>query len=232
LLYGKGDFTRTLEITTRCGQDADCNPSSAGGILGTMIGYDKIPAYWKKGLNDAENIDFKYTSTSLNDVYEMGYQHAIQNILRNGGKESDHQVAIQLAQTKPVKFEQSFKGIYPVEKISVNKELKDEYVFSFAGTGFVVRGETAKWASISKEAFNMEVYVDGKLLEMASLPVSFLNRRHELTWSYDLKNGFHEVKLKLLNSIKNESCSLWDIIVYGDQKTDHANGSFFRFQSK
>src|SRR5258705_9491275 len=25
LLYGKGDFTNTLEITTRCGQDADCN---------------------------------------------------------------------------------------------------------------------------------------------------------------------------------------------------------------
>jgi hypothetical protein len=25
LLYGKGDFTKTIEITTRCGQDADCN---------------------------------------------------------------------------------------------------------------------------------------------------------------------------------------------------------------
>ncbi|MGI8635313.1 MAG: ADP-ribosylglycohydrolase family protein, partial [Segetibacter sp.] len=31
LLYGAGDFTKTLDITTRCGQDADCNPSSAGG---------------------------------------------------------------------------------------------------------------------------------------------------------------------------------------------------------
>jgi hypothetical protein len=33
LLYGGMDFTNTLEITTRCGQDADCNPSTAGGIL-------------------------------------------------------------------------------------------------------------------------------------------------------------------------------------------------------
>ena len=33
LLYGNGDFTKTLEISTRCGQDADCNPSTAGGIL-------------------------------------------------------------------------------------------------------------------------------------------------------------------------------------------------------
>ncbi len=41
LLYGNGDFTRTLEISTRAGQDSDCNPSTAGGVLATMIGYDK-----------------------------------------------------------------------------------------------------------------------------------------------------------------------------------------------
>ena len=64
LLYGQGDFGKTVEIATRCGQDADCNPSSAAGILGTMLGYDKIPAYWKLGLKEAEDIDFKYTSTS------------------------------------------------------------------------------------------------------------------------------------------------------------------------
>ncbi|MBD0259099.1 MAG: ADP-ribosylglycohydrolase family protein, partial [Cytophagales bacterium] len=50
LLYGGGDFTKTMEITTRCGQDSDCNPSSSGGILGTMLGYRNIPAYWKQGL--------------------------------------------------------------------------------------------------------------------------------------------------------------------------------------
>jgi hypothetical protein len=49
LLYGGSDYTKTLEITTRCGQDADCNPSSAGGILGTILGYNKIPSFWKQG---------------------------------------------------------------------------------------------------------------------------------------------------------------------------------------
>ena len=38
LLYGKGDFFRTMDIATRCGQDSDCNPASAAGILGTMLG--------------------------------------------------------------------------------------------------------------------------------------------------------------------------------------------------
>ena len=50
LFYGNGDFTKTLDIATRCGQDADSNPSSAVGILGTILGYDKFPAYWKQGL--------------------------------------------------------------------------------------------------------------------------------------------------------------------------------------
>ena len=35
LLYGGGDFWKTMEISTRAGQDSDCNPSNACGILGT-----------------------------------------------------------------------------------------------------------------------------------------------------------------------------------------------------
>ena len=50
LLYGNGDFAQTLEITTRAGQDSDCNPSSSAGILGVMLGYQKIPETWKAGL--------------------------------------------------------------------------------------------------------------------------------------------------------------------------------------
>jgi len=38
LLYGKGDFAKTLEVATRAGQDSDCNPSSAAGILGVILG--------------------------------------------------------------------------------------------------------------------------------------------------------------------------------------------------
>ncbi len=71
LLYGEGDFTKTLELSTRTRKDADCNPSSAAGILGTIVGYNNIPAYWKMGLREAEDIDFKYTTISLNDVYEI-----------------------------------------------------------------------------------------------------------------------------------------------------------------
>ncbi|UCD29117.1 MAG: ADP-ribosylglycohydrolase family protein, partial [Planctomycetota bacterium] len=42
LLYGNGDMLKTMEIATRCGQDADCNPSNAAGVLGCMIGFNAI----------------------------------------------------------------------------------------------------------------------------------------------------------------------------------------------
>ena len=42
-LRRKATFSKTMEISTRCGQDSDCNPSSAAGVLGVMLGYDRIP---------------------------------------------------------------------------------------------------------------------------------------------------------------------------------------------
>lgn len=34
----RADFTRTVEFATRSGQDSDCNPANAAGILGVMLG--------------------------------------------------------------------------------------------------------------------------------------------------------------------------------------------------
>ncbi|MEK7751799.1 MAG: ADP-ribosylglycohydrolase family protein, partial [Acidobacteriota bacterium] len=50
LLYGDRDFFKTIDISTRAGQDSDCNPASAGGILGVMLGYRAIPDQWKGGI--------------------------------------------------------------------------------------------------------------------------------------------------------------------------------------
>ena len=38
LLYGDRQMQNTIVISMRCGQDSDCNPSNAGGILATTIG--------------------------------------------------------------------------------------------------------------------------------------------------------------------------------------------------
>ena len=218
LLYGKGDYTKTLEITTRCGQDADCNPSSAGGILGTIIGYNNIPAWWKQGLKEAESIDFKYTTISLNDVYEIGLKHALQNIQRNGGKITGNNISIQLQQPKPVQFEKSFDGIYPTEKFAVKlADDKQTIRFDFSGTGFVLRGETAEWASTTNYIFETDLYIDGKLIESPQLPASYTTRRYELCWKYDLPKGKHHVEMKIKNPSAQYNFRVYEAIIYDDK---------------
>lgn len=65
-----------LEISTRCGDDSDCNAATACGILGTLLGYSHIPDIWKAAVSEVEDIDFKYTDISLNDIYSLGYKLA------------------------------------------------------------------------------------------------------------------------------------------------------------
>lgn len=221
LLYGEGDFTKSLEIATRCGQDADCNPSTVGGILGALIGYEKIPAYWKRSLLQADDIDFKYTSISLNDVYEIGYKHALQNIERNGGKINADNVLIPLQQPVAVRFEKSFDGQYPVAMTPVKwNTAKDELSFDFEGIGFVIKGDASKWDSQSAYVFNTELYLDGKLIDTPKLPANYTTRRYDLAWKYQLPKGKHAVRLKILNPAKDNSVRSDQAIIYSDKPVD------------
>ena len=43
LLYGQGDFKQTVQIGVLAGWDCDCNPATAGGLLGTIGGYSGLP---------------------------------------------------------------------------------------------------------------------------------------------------------------------------------------------
>jgi hypothetical protein len=217
LLYGKGVFTNTMEITTRCGQDADCNPSSAGGILGTLLGYDGIPVYWKQGLKEAEEINFKYTTMSLNSVYEIGLKHALQNVGRNGGNVNGDKIMISIQQPKAVQFEKSFSNLYVKEKKKVNwAAAKDEISFDYEGTGFVLRGESGHWGNHDTVITNAELYIDGKRTETINLPVNFTTRRHELCWNYDLPQGKHNIRFKILNPSPGYSIPGAEAIIYSN----------------
>jgi hypothetical protein len=216
LLYGGSDFTKTLDIATRCGQDADCNPSSAGGILGTILGYDKIPPYWKQGLQEAEDIDFKYTTMSLNEVYDIGLKHAIANIKNNGGTVKGDMITIKQQAPVAVRFEKSFAGSYPTNKITAKWSAnKDEIMFDFEGTGFVLRGDAR--GDDPNFVFNAILFIDNKEVERIQLPVSFTTRRHELAWNYELPKGKHEVRLKILNAANGQRINAGEVVVYDDQ---------------
>ncbi len=218
LLYGNKDFTKTLDIATRAGQDADCNPSSAGGILGTILGYDKIPAYWKMGLKEAESIDFKYTTISLSDVYEIGLKHALQNIEKNGGKINGDNISISVQTPNVVKLEQGFPDIYPVNDISLGKKDFKQLSFEFEGTGFILSGSADKKSDKDADyIFEAELFIDGKKVETAKLPTNYTTRRLELFWKYDLPKGKHKVDIKVLNPNPGYTLNAWEYVVFSDK---------------
>lgn len=52
MLYGQGDFSKTINICNMCGWDTDCNVANVGTILGVLNGLDGIEDKWRKPIND------------------------------------------------------------------------------------------------------------------------------------------------------------------------------------
>jgi hypothetical protein len=68
LLYGDGDFYKTMNLVTRSGQDADCNAANAAGILGTLLGAHAIPTEYREPL---QNTYWNKTLAGLPGSYEI-----------------------------------------------------------------------------------------------------------------------------------------------------------------
>jgi len=223
LLYGDGDFTRTIEIATRGGDDADCNPSTAAGILGAIQGYDAIPAYWKQGLAEVEPMDFAHTSISLNDAYQLSFKHALEMITRNGGFVDGDVVTIAVQEPQTVPLEQAYVDHYPVEKriLShssgvIRTELEDRHALEFEGVGFVLMGRAEKQGE-DDYVFEARVLVDGKEVEVASWPTDMNIRRFHLAWKFELDRGKHKIELQLLNPSDEATVILDHLVVYDSE---------------
>lgn len=84
LLYGKGDSDETIIISTRCGQDSDCNPSNAAGVLFTMFGYSKLPKRFTEKLD--EKPFFSHTSYNFPGLIEVCEKLAKEALIAEGGR--------------------------------------------------------------------------------------------------------------------------------------------------
>lgn len=197
LLYGRGDFGRTMEIAARCGQDSDCNPSTAAGILGIMQGYSSIPERWLKSVREVEDRPFEYTDISLNRVYRMSFDHALQVIRRNGGREDGASVEIRTQEPKAVRLERSFDGLVP----SVGKEYYTDMVdmkpIEFDGAAIGVQCD----ATCADREYRAEVEytVDGGRPRVKRLAPSHPNTNYDLLWITGLRQGRHTLSMRWLN---------------------------------
>lgn len=119
LLYGNGDPMKTLEISTRCGQDADCNPSSAMAVLGVMVGFENLPREMKEGVMMAKDSVFINTDYSFSRAVERTAQYAAMIISQNGGTVTDSIITIAEQLPLPARFEESFPGVVHTETVPV-----------------------------------------------------------------------------------------------------------------
>ncbi len=216
LLYGDGDMDRTLEVSTRCGADSDCNPATAAGILGTMLGYSNISEKWLRNIREVEDLNFDHTDISLNRVYRMSFDHALRMIERNGGEVRGDEVVIRVQKPEPVRLEQSFEGLSLVGKQSVNyRNFKKRYTYDFEGTAIVCRGKVnAKRGACPQDyVAELEVTVDGRR-EIVRMPADFAVRKFDIYWNYDLPKGRHTMSILWLNPVPDANVVLQDVVVY------------------
>ena len=195
----------------RCGQDSDCNPASAGGILGTAIGYDNIPEEWLAPLRKAEDVKFAYTNSSLNDTYRMSYSHALQLIEREGGKVSADKIVIKCQQPEAVRLEQSFPGLKPRERVGIHKPIAECPTIEANCAGILISGNL-KCADSSYVA-EVEITIDGKVKEVVKMPASWVTRKLEIYFNLELAAGHHTVQMRWLNPTKEATLNVYDVLL-------------------
>jgi len=182
ILYGKGDFAKTLEVSTRAGQDSDCNPSSAAGIVGVMLGYEKIPEVWKAGIPALADKKFAYTRYSFNEIVASTLSRAQKVVEGAGGKVTATEIEVPAQEPQAAPLEQwdagmpmklvepidaawAWKGAWTEGSIdSWGRKIKNkttvgagaETNLTFEGTGVAIVGDC------SQEGGRADVYLDGK----------------------------------------------------------------------
>lgn len=212
MLYGKGDFGKTIEISTRAGQDSDCNPASAAGVLGVAMGFKGIPDEWKSGIPALADKKFAFTNYSFNSIVDSTEKRALALIARTGGRVEGDKVFVRTQQPKAAKAE--FWDDYgsPVERIAASDSrwtFTGEWrtdpkrptrtsstkgaaaAITFEGTGAIVTGPYLLTGG------TLDVYLDGNLdrtLDVFSDEKGM--RGGESVWhAFGLKNGKHTVRL-------------------------------------
>lgn len=185
LLYGEGDFEKGMEISTRCGADSDCNPSNYAGVMGIILGYDKIPGEWTKYTDEIADSLFIYTDYSFNIAVDRTLHYAKKLVVENGGKIENGILYIKEQEPVPPALEVSFPDTAPKERVTIDDEgywewkgdwqtvqqanqweyeekqrhadkEGSEVVFKFNGTGAVVLGR------FDMDCGQIDIYVDNK----------------------------------------------------------------------
>ena len=231
LLYGEGDPMKTMEISTRCGQDSDCNPSNAMAVLGVIKGFSGLPQDIQDGVNAVSDSIFIHTSYSFNTAVSSTNKYALDLIVKNGGTVTDRTIKVKIQAPVEPRLEVAFPDLVFDKKISIFDEnawtfkgnwipfevtgrdkqvvkqsmfaenTGDELEIAFNGTGISLTGN---WF---KDGGKADIYVDSVLHRSIDTYYDFANQQHvESIWHIlNLQPGDHKVRLVVKGEKRPES---------------------------
>jgi hypothetical protein len=240
LLYGDGEMTRTIEVSTRAGQDSDCNPSSAAGILGVMLGYNRIPDEWKGGIPALSGEKFRYTDFTFETIVDSTYQRAVKLVEKEGGKQEGDTLVVKRQQAKAAPYEAwaslivkeripvtdarwNFTGDWRSDKETVRKQDRvtklspakgAEATVTFEGTGFILVGPYLPTCG------KAEVSLDGKPSKVVDCYPDEASRKgsESLYHAFGLAKGKHTVHVRVLGESifdsKGTDIAVQDVLVF------------------
>lgn len=76
LLYGNGDYGKSICMAVETGFDTDCNGATVGSIIGMAKGIDNITEYWTKPINDTLHTSiFGVGTVKISDRVQLTLKH-------------------------------------------------------------------------------------------------------------------------------------------------------------
>lgn len=230
-----------MKIATRAGQDSDCNPSNALGILGVMQGYGQIPAKFTGGLEAIADEKFLFTQYSYNDIVKSSVDNAVALVELNGGESKED--VLYVARQEPVaaeyqawpgnakvaeqiffdderwhwegKWQDDFRKIWRYEYKSRLSATKNATAYiDFQGSGASITGILLPDGGLA------DIYLDGEFVQTIDVYPDEANAKpKESLWHvFGLKPTKHRLKLVVKGEPYRESAgsnvSISSLIVY------------------
>ena len=224
LLYGEGNPLKTMEITARCGQDADCNPSNAMAVLGVVKGLSGLPPKYREAVQSMGDTLFVFTSYSFNKAVKQTIKYAKELAVQNGGSASETELKIKVQNPQLYKSEVAFPKLVADHRVTVfekngwkfkgkwatfntnnedeNNKLYDEAKFSSQNGDEAVLDFEGTGISVCgnwhRECGKADIFIDGKFKRSIDEYFWFANQSHndmDLYHITNLKPGKHQVKV-------------------------------------
>lgn len=224
LLYGEGDPVKTMEVSTRCGQDSDCNPSNAMAVLGVIKGLSGLPAEYQQAICAIGDSLFINTRYSFNKAVDKTMEYAQKLTVENGGEVTIKELKVKIQHPLPLNLEVSFPELILGKKVNVfakeDWELKgnwktfsndrakfsgtagDEITFTFEGTGVSIVGN---WF---RDGGKADVYIDSQFKRTIDCYFYFSKQEHDnmnLFHITNLPEGKHSIRLVVKGEKRPES---------------------------